>query len=163
MLKNFIHQLLKFFYPVVKKLMPYQVYAYLAVGTANTVLNIGLFIGLYLILHHTAFAVEMATSISFIITVLTGFWLNKNFAFTQAGNEKKETQKQFGKYFLVSLQGQFSDYLITKALIIFLNINPGIAYIISTVIMLTITYFLQKHFTFSVKRSKAMLHPKQNN
>ena len=154
MIKYFILQSLKLFYPLVKKLMPFQVYAYLAVGAANTVFNIGLFSALYLALSKTIFAVEIATVVSFLITVLTGFWLSKNFAFTSAADGKKETQKQFGKYFLVSFQGQFSDYLITKGLIIFLELNPVVAYFISTFIMLIINYFLQKYFTFrSIKNT----------
>jgi putative flippase GtrA len=128
------------------------VYAYLAVGAANTVFNIALFALLYMALSETVFAVEAATIISFAITVATGFWLSKNFAFTEEGNDKKETSKQFGKYFLVSIQGQFSDYLITKGLIVFLFINPVIAYFISTFIMLTLTYFLQKYYTFRKKK-----------
>ncbi len=153
MLSNLIHRMLDFFYPLVKKLLPYEVYVYMAVGAANTVLNIVLFIILYNVLNHMAFAVEVATMVSFVITVLTGFWLNKNFAFTNAANKKSEVQKQFGRYFLVSLQGQFSDYLITKALILVLAMHPNIAYIISTVIMLTVNYFLQKYYTFSTKKN----------
>ncbi len=152
MIKNLIHQLLKFFYPPVKKLIPYQVYAYLAVGAANTLFNIGLFIVLYTVLAKTLLAVEAATIFSFIITVFSGFWLSKNFAFTNAGNERKEKAMQFGKYFLVSLQGQFSDYLITKGLIVLLWINPTAAYLLSTIIMLTLNYFLQKYFTFQSRK-----------
>lgn len=155
MLKNFILQLLNLFYPLVKKIIPFQVYAYLAVGAANTILNISLFAFLYLALSASFFAVEAATIISFAITVVTGFWLSKNFAFTKSSNEKNETNKQFGKYFLVSLQGQFSDYLITKGLIVFLLINPVIAYFISTFIMLVINYFLQKYYTFKTKKEIA--------
>jgi putative flippase GtrA len=152
MLQCLIHQLLRFFYPLVKKLLPYQVYAYLAVGAANTLLNIGLFMIVYFWLSHAIFAVEMATAASFLVTVVSGFWLNKNIAFTNADSGKKDTQKQFGKYFLVSLQGQCSDYLITKALIVLLTFNPGWAYIVSTGIMLVINYFLQKYFTFRNKK-----------
>jgi putative flippase GtrA len=152
MIKNTITGLLRFFYPLVKRWMPYQVYAYLAVGAANTVLNIGLFIICYQIFAASNLAVEIATVISFVVTVLTGFWLHKNFAFTDAGEGKKETQKQFGKYSLVALQGQFSDYLITKGLIIFLAMHPNIAYLFSTFIMLILNYFLQKYFTFNSKK-----------
>lgn len=166
MIKHYIRQLLKFFYPLVKKLMPFQVYAYLAVGAANTVFNIVLFAVCYWLvaaatgmsmagfqLHSVA--VELATIISFAITVITGFWLSKNFAFTNAGNEKNEKKKQFGKYFLVSVQGQFSDYLITKGLIVLLLVNPVVAYFISTFIMLLINYFLQKYYTFKTKNTIA--------
>lgn len=152
MLKNYIHQLLKFFYPPVKKLMPYQVYAYLAVGTANTLLNIGLFAALYLAFATSLLAVEAATVISFVVTVMTGFWLNKNFAFTNGGDGKKEKVKQFGKYGLVALQGQCSAYLLTKGMIVLFNINASVAYFITAVIMLTLNYFLQKYFTFRRKK-----------
>lgn len=162
MIQHSILRLLKFFYPLVKKIMPFQVYAYLAVGAANTILNIILFAGCYSFfatsgitiaeIHLNKLAVEIATIISFAITVATGFWLSKNFAFTDASNEKKEKTKQFGKYFLVSLQGQFSDYLITKALIVFLLIKPIVAYFISTFIMLLLNYFLQKYFTFKTDK-----------
>jgi len=166
MIKHYIQQLLKFFFPLVKKLIPFQVYAYLAVGAANTILNIALFAVCYWLISaatgislaglqlHTL-AVEIATVISFVITVITGFWLSKNFAFTDASDEKKEKAKQFGKYFLVSLQGQFSDYLITKGLIVLLLINPVIAYFISTFIMLLINYFLQKYYTFKTNNTIA--------
>lgn len=152
MLKKFILQLLNMFYPLIRKFIPFQVYAYLAVGAANTVLNIALFAVLYLAFTYTTLAVEAATVLSFSITVITGFWLSKNFAFTDARKEKKETHRQFRKYFLVSLQGQFSDYLITKGLIVFLLMNPVIAYFISTFIMLILNYFLQKYYTFKTKR-----------
>jgi putative flippase GtrA len=166
MLKKIIQQLLNLFYPLFKKFMPFQVYAYLAVGGANTLFNIGLFTVCYLWLsaspvyiasfNISLLAVEIATIISFIASVFTGFWLSKNFAFTDAVNEKKETTKQFGKYSFVALQGQFSDYLITKGLIVAFGINATIAYVASTVIMLVINFFLQKYYTFRVKNKKAV-------
>ncbi len=152
MLKNYIHQLLKFFYPLVSKLILYQVYAYLAVGAANTLLNIGLFVVIYFALANTMLAVELATVVSFAVTVITGFWLNKNFAFTDAANDKAATQKQFGKYVLVALQGQLSAYLLTKGMIVFLTMDASIAYFITAVFMLTLNYFLQKYFTFRKKK-----------
>ncbi len=150
-MKNSIRQLLKFFYPVVRNLLPFQVFAYLAVGAANTLLNIGLFVLLYSAFAHVLFVVEGATIISFLLTVFTGFWLSKNFAFTDAANTRKATNIQFGKYFLVALQGQFTDYLLTKALVVFLLVHPVVAYLLSTVLILTSTYFLQKYFTFRTR------------
>jgi putative flippase GtrA len=166
MTEQYIRRLLKFFYPLVKKLLPYQVYAYLAVGAANTVLNITLFATCYWLIVQVAsisatllpmlkLAVEIATTISFVITVFTGFWLSKKFAFTSADNKKTERAKQFGKYFLVSLEGQLSDYLITKGLIVLLLVNPVTAYLISTAVMLLINYFLQKNYTFKPKSANA--------
>jgi putative flippase GtrA len=167
MLKNTIQFFLNLFYPIFKKILSFKVYAYLAVGAANTLFNIGLFTLFYLLIFHSSgwvisgfnlniLSVEIATVISFLLSVVSGFWLSKNFAFTDASNEKNEKKKQFGKYFLVSLQGQFSDYLITKGLIIFLAIEPTIAYLISTFIMLIINFFLQKYYTFKVKKNKIL-------
>jgi putative flippase GtrA len=165
LIKRIIHFFLNLFYPIFKKILPKQVYAYLAVGAANTLFNIGLFTVFYLLIFNSVgliiggfnlnrLSVEIATIISFLLSVVFGFWLSKNFAFTDASNEKNEKNKQFGKYFLVALQGQFSDYLITKGLIVFLHIEPTIAYFISTIIMLIINFFLQKYYTFKVKNHK---------
>lgn len=150
-MKHFIHLSLKFFYPLVRKVLGFRVYCYLAVGAANTVLNIGLFMVFYWVFKNSNIAVELATLLSFLLTVLSGFWLSKNFAFAEAENGKKENQKQFGRYFLVALQGQFSDYLLTKGLIVFLLLNPSLAYVLSTIVMLVLNYFLQKYFTFRLK------------
>ncbi len=165
MIKKIIRHFLELFYPLFKKLLSFQAYAYLVVGAANTLFNIGMFTLVYLLISKSDgfllfgfdcknLAVELATVISFLLSVISGFWLSKNFAFTNASNDKAEKTKQFGKYFLVSLQGQFSDYLITKALIVFMLIEPTIAYVISTIIMLILNYFLQKYFTFSVRNKE---------
>ena len=155
MIKNLIWLGLKSSYPVLNKIMSFSVFTYLTVGAFNTFLNIVLFIVFYNSLNKQnslvpTFALEIATLISFIITVFTGFWLNKNFAFSYSNNNKKQTQKQFGKYCLVAFQGQLSDYFITKILVVYLLINGSIAYLISTVILLLINYFLQKYFTFKL-------------
>ena len=152
MLKQFILQLLQLTYPLVKRFMPFEVYAYLAAGAANTGLNIGLFLLLHLPFAHTAYALEAATISSFTLTVFTGFWLQKHIAFTASGNEKKEVQRQFGKYVLVALQGQISAYLLTKGMIVLMHVQASFAYVLTAIIMITLNYFLQKYFTFK-KRS----------
>ena len=153
MLKRCIQQLLDFFYPVVKRLMPFSVYAYLVVGAANTVLNIGLFVLFMYVFSGTLLALEVSTVISFVFTVVTGFWLNRNFAFSGSGERCSETQQQFGRYALVALQGQFSAYVLTKVMTVLLSVNASVAYFVTTVIMLTLNYFLQKYFTFRKSRA----------
>jgi len=154
MKKSLILFLLKGFYPIFSKVLPFSAYAYLATGAVNTFLNIGLFLLFFKISMFsvsTAFlSVEIATVLSFLITVLSGFWMNKNFAFSEASRASKQVQKQFKRYFLVAFQGQFSDYFITKGLILFIYIRPEFAYFMSTIIMLIINYFLQKYYTFKI-------------
>lgn len=153
MVKNTILQLLKLGYPLFKKLLPYQVYTYLATGALNTVLNIGIFMLCYQLLNTSIIAVETATVIALLLTILTGYWLQKNFVFTDSGKDKKLQARQFTKYALVAIQGQLSAYLLTKTMIIVLHLNASLAYILTTIFMLTLTYFLQKYFTFKkVKR-----------
>ena len=155
-LNNSINFFLQLFYPVFRKIMPFQVYSYLACGAVNTVLNILLFAFFYqFVLPHPGLMVAgmllqsytISLLIAFLITVPTGFWLNSKFAFGDT-ETKAKSGKQLGKYFLVVLQGLVSDYLIMLAFIKFVGLHPTIAKIISTVIVLTLNYVLQKHFTF---------------
>ena len=159
MLVELINKTLTFFYPIVRKLMPFEVYAYLAVGAANTVLNIVLFTLFYkVILGETMYTIfsfpfesyTIALLLAFIATVPTGFWLSKKFAFTRAAKQK--TGNQLGKYFLVVLQGLLSDYLLFKGLIVFFHMDPVVAKVLSTVVVLTVNYLLQKFFTFKVEK-----------
>ncbi len=155
LLKNIISSILNLIYPIVKRWIPFQIYAYLAVGAANTILNILLFTLFFRVILkqevYTAFSFSMASYtlaliIAFIITVPTGFWLSKQFAFTNAAVQQNGVQ--LGKYFLVVLQGLVSDYLLFKASIVFFNLDPVLAKVLSTVIVLTVNYLLQKYFTF---------------
>ncbi len=139
--------------------MPFEVYAYLAVGAANTVLNIALFTLFYKVLleqevyqlfTYSFESYTVALIIAFVLTVPTGFWLSKKFAFTNAA--KEQASKQMTKYFLVVLQGVVSDYLLFKALIIFVHLDPVVAKVLSTVIVLTVNYLLQKYFTFKTEK-----------
>lgn len=146
---------MKWVYPIFKRFLPYDVYAYLAVGAGNTVLNILLFALFYQVVliekMYTIFSFPfesytVALIIAFILTVPTGFWLSKSFAFTEA--PKQQNTQQLIKYFLVVLQGLVSDYLIFKLFIVVFDAHPTASKVISTVIVLTFNYLLQKYFTF---------------
>ena len=161
MLKTFIQWGIDLFYPVFKRVLPFRLYAYLAVGAINTVLNIVLFAVFYqFILPRAGFVINgipvaaytVSLLLAFALTVPTGFWLAKHFAFKQEEDTDEQTARKLGKYVLVVLQGLGSDYLIMKGLIVFLNMQPTIAKIISTVIVLTANYLLQKYFTFGVRK-----------
>ena len=152
-----IESFLQLFYPIFRKWLAYDVYAYLAVGAINTALNILLFAVFYefilpkegwIVDGYTIASYTIALLLAFFITIPTGFWLSKNFAFRSASTGAKKTGKQLFKYILVVGQGLGSDYLILKGLILFLNMEPTLAKIFSTVIVLTVNFLLQKYFTF---------------
>jgi putative flippase GtrA len=131
------------------------------VGALNTALNIVLFAMMYqFILPQPGITIKgflvasytISLLIAFMLTVPTGFWLAKYFAFDQTNTVSENKNKQLGKYFLVVLQGLGSDYLILKGLIVFFDMHPTVAKIISTMIVLTLNYLLQKYFTFKEKK-----------
>jgi len=162
LLKRIINYFLELIYPIFRRWLPFQVYAYLAVGAGNTLLNILLFALFYeiipvkelMVIGFPIASYTISLGLAFILTVPTGFWLSKYFAFTDSVDNSKENRKQLGKYFLVVSQGLISDYLILKGLIVFTGMHPTVAKIISTVIVVTVNYLLQKYFTFRVDRKK---------
>lgn len=156
-LSRSLDSFLYFFYRIFKKWLPYEVYAYLAVGGLNTALNILIFAVFYewmvpkqgiWILDFTIQSYSIALLLAFFATIPTGFWLSKNFAFKQAEEPLKKTPKQLFKYLLVVGQGLGSDFLILKCLVLLMDMEPTIGKIISTVIVLTVNFLLQKYFTF---------------
>lgn len=161
MIKKGIQSFINVFYPVFRTILTFQLYAYMAVGALNTALNIALFAVFYqVLLPPLGFIVNgvpvasytVSLLIAFILTVPTGFWLAREFAFNQGAETSSRDAAKLGKYILVVVQGLGSDYLILKGLIVFLNLQPTLAKIISTVVVLTTNYLLQKYFTFRTKK-----------
>jgi putative flippase GtrA len=152
-----IQRILDFMYPFFKRILPYQVYSYLAVGGINTAINILIYVLLYevilpkegvIINDFNIASYTIALMISFFITIPTGFWLSKNFAFKTQDDLTYKNNNQLFKYFLVVSQGLGSDYILLKVCIELFNIQPSIAKIISTIIVLSLNFLLQKYFTF---------------
>ncbi len=153
MLRSYINRFLLGLYPLAQPFLPFQVFAFLTVGTMNTLLNLGMFWVLYPSLLPGRYALEIATFLVFSLTAVSGFWLQRNFAFPK-GKGQSSIQAQFAKYVLVSLQGVVGAYLLTKALVVWMHWNGLVAYAVTTVIVLTITYFLQKYMTFRSRKQR---------
>ena len=147
--------LIRYPYPLFKWLIPFEVYAYLIVGGFNTMLNIALFIITYQSISGMHYAVEASTTFAFGITVITGFWLNKHCVFDVTRSCESPVRKQFFKYFLVSFQGLFGSILLLKCCTEFIGWPPVMSYFITTVIMLSLNFLLQRFFTFR-KRNDSM-------
>lgn len=152
-MKRLINTILKLFYPPFKRFMSFSVFAYLSLGAVNTVLNIALFIFCFhLLFNQTEYGLygtpvksyTLSLVLAFLLTIPTGYWLAKHFAF----KTELKTTAPFFKYLLVVSQGLLSDYILMKLMIEVFHFYPTGAKISSTVIVLTINYLLQKHFTF---------------
>ena len=159
MIRSLIQTVLDIFYPLFERFFPYDVYAYLAVGAANTALNIFLFAICYQFVlppegasffGFTIASYTISLIVAFFATIPTGFWLAKHFAF-KSGAGTGRTGRQLGKYFLVVLQGLGSDYLLLVGFILLAGFHPTLAKVVSTVIVLSVNFLLQKYFTFQVK------------
>lgn len=140
--------LISYPYPLFKWLLPFDLYAYLIFGGMNTMLNIAVFIFTLHAIYGMRYAVETATTIAFGITVITGFWLNKFCVFDVKRSSESPLTKQFLKYFLVSFQGLFGSILLLKCCTDFLRWPPVMSYGITTVIMLSLNFLLQRFYTF---------------
>lgn len=161
-MKKIINKILDLIYPMFGRFMTRSVFAYLSLGAANTALNILLFAWAYHFLFESesyevsSFEIQSYTLsllFAFILTVPSGYWLAKHFAFQS--DVEQSSIASFFKYCLVVGQGLVSDYVIMKVLIVWLLAHPTIAKISSTVIVLTINYLLQKYFTFKAGTSEA--------
>lgn len=156
-MRDHIFALIDFFYPPFKKMLPLQTFRYAACGGGNTLLGFLLFTGVFhfiakqkdvdfgfIAFKSYSFALFCSSSIVFII----GFLLNKYIVFT-ASNLKGGVQ--FFRYFLASMSSLCINYVVLNGLIIYVHLHPVLAQIMATAIVVTISFFMQQHFTFKVK------------
>lgn len=157
-MKGLILRMVDFFYPPFKKLLPLQTFRYAACGGANMVLDILLFriferyFSISGVVHAAglAFKPHNAAFISaFFITFPTGFYLSRYVVFPES---TVRGRVQLVRYFLLVMACIALNYLFLNLFILQMNIEPTIAKIFTSVIVVTFSYLSQKHFTFQVKK-----------
>ncbi len=148
-----------FFYPPFRKFMPEQTFRYAVCGGSNTVLAITIFnifytlvfkaqnvdFGLVVLKPHNA-----ALFISFCSSFIVGFLLLKFVVFVDSNLKGRI---QLFRYFLAYVVNLVLSYFLLKILVEYLHINAMVAQLITTVIVIAISYISQKHFTFKVKQA----------
>lgn len=150
-----ISRLIEWFYrKPISLIMPRQTFRYGVCGGLNLVLNWVLYfvvfhfvlqkqnidLGFYLISSPIA-----TLCIVFPITFLTGFWLNRNVAFT---GSPLRTHRQLIRYAL-SVAGSFVlSYLFMKLFVEVCGIFPTPANIITSLLTVVYSYAVGKYFTF---------------
>ncbi|HTE12245.1 MAG TPA: GtrA family protein, partial [Chitinophagaceae bacterium] len=96
-----------------------------------------------------AFKPHIASLIfSFLITFPVGFLLNKYVVFIDSTIRGRV---QLFRYFFVFVSNLFINYLLLKILVEYFHLNAILSQVISTVVVVTISYLLQRHFTFKVE------------
>ena len=157
-MKQKLTSVLDFFYPPFQKLMPIQTFRYAACGGMNTLLGLAVyFIGyLYIFAQKDfdfgffAFKPHIAALFgSFCVSFCVGFLLNKYVVFT--GSNLKGRIQLF-RYFLSFAIALVINYLLLKLFVEIFLWNALISQLLTTCIIITISYLTQKHFSFKVKK-----------
>ncbi len=160
-MRNNILALTDFIYPPFRKLMPLQTFRYAACGGGNMVLGFLVFTGVFhfivkqkeVVLGLIAFkSYSFALFCSSTVVFIVGFLLNKYVVFTTSNLRGRI---QFFRYFLASMSSLCINYVVLNGLVLYLHIFPVLAQVIATVIVVTISFFMQQYFTFKVKKEES--------
>lgn len=155
-MQGLITNIIDFFYPPFRKIMPPHTFRYAACGGANVLLDILLyFISYNFILHKQdlnlgfiAFKPHVAAFlISLAVTMPVGFLLSRYIVWTES---EVRGRVQLFRYILVVLANILLNYIFIKLLVEYGHFYPTIAKICTTVIVIIFSYLSQKHFTFKV-------------
>ncbi len=153
-IQRLINIIINWVYRPFKRLIPPETFRYAATGGFNT----GLDIVLYFVFYHYVFHKEnldlgfvvispyiAAFIFVFPITFSTGFLLAKFITFT--GSELRGRIQLF-RYGLTVVGAILLNYILLKAFVEYLYIWPTVAKVITTVVVVTYSYLVQRYFTF---------------
>lgn len=157
-MKKSITSFLDFFYPPFSRLMPLETFRYAVCGSANTVFGLLVyFISYHYIFKRDVFhlsflafkphiaALLVSGSISFII----GFVLNKFIVFT---GSNLRGRIQIFRYFLSFLFNLVLNFVMLKLLVETLHVEAFLSQLMTTIVVIAVSYLSQKHFTFKVAK-----------
>ena len=157
-MKQTLTAVLDVFYPPFRKVMPIQTFRYAACGGMNTVLGLVVyFIGYYFIFHQQVFDLGFfafephvaALFLSFCVSFSVGFLLNKYVVFT--GSNLKGRIQLF-RYFISFSVNLVVNYLLLKLFVEVWLWEVFFSQLLTTAIIITISYLSQKHFSFRIKK-----------
>ena len=155
-----ITKVVDFFYPPFSKVVSREIFRYAACGGGNLVLDWVLYFLFYnfvvghdivylpFTICHSPLAItpHIATlCIVFPITLLTGFWLNKNVTFTQS---TLRGSKQLGRYIMIVAINLVINYVGLKLCVEVVGWYPTPSKVFITLITVAISYFGQKYYSF---------------
>ena len=153
---SLIQKILDLFYPLVRQVLDKTTYYYAACGGGNLDLSWLLFFVFFQFLFqkqvfyiewidYSLSAYTLSSFLCFLIAFGVGFLLMKYVVFTKS---ELKGRIQLFRYGLSSLLTWFAHWVILKLFIEWLGFYPSIANVISSCIVVLISYLLQKKFTF---------------
>lgn len=154
--RDLVLPVIDFFYPPFKKLMTLQTFRYAASGGANTALGFVVFyiafkfifwekpfdLGFYAFEAHSA-----ALILSFCVCFPVGFFLMKYVVFS---NSKIKGRIQLFRYFMVYFFNLGFNYVLLRLLVEGVKIYPVFAQVLTTAIIILLSYIIQRKFTFKI-------------
>ena len=158
-MKKSITSFLDFFHPPFSRIMPIETFRYAVCGSVNTLF--GLFI--YYISYHYIFKRDVfhfslfalkphiaALFLSGIVTFSIGFILNKFIVFT---GSNLRGRIQIFRYFLSFLFNLILNFVMLKLLVEILHLEAFVSQLMTTLVVIAVSYLSQKHFSFKVKKA----------
>jgi putative flippase GtrA len=158
--REFILPIIDFFYPPFRKVMVPQTFRYAAAGGFNTV--VGLFVyyicfkfilkeqnldlGFYAFTPHVA-----ALFMSFCVSFPLGFFLMKYVVFE---NSTIGGKTQAIRYLMIYIFTLFINYAMLKLLVEILHIFVMLSQLISTAVVIAVSYFGQRYFSFKIDTNR---------
>ena len=153
-----INSIINLLYPPLRKIMPLQTFRYAACGGANAAF--GLFT--YFISYQFIFSKQIfdfgffafkphiaALLLSSGITFIIGFVLNRYIVFTSSNLRGRI---QLFRYFISFSFNLVVNYGMLKLLVEIMHWNVILSQVITISLVIGISYFTQRHFTFRVKK-----------
>ena len=164
-LAHILTKIIDFFYPPFRKVMSEQLFRYAACGGGNLVLDWILYFLVYnfvigheiVNLQFTIYNLQFAQAITphiaslcivFPITLLTGFWLQKNVTFSSSN---LHSAQQLGRYVVIVMINLAINYFGLKLCVEALGWYPTPSKMVITLVTVAISYLGQKYFTFVKK------------
>ena len=164
-LAHILTKIIDFFYPPFRKVMSEQLFRYAACGGGNLVLDWILYFLVYnfvigheiVNLQFTIYNLQFAQAITphiaslcivFPITLLTGFWFQKNVTFSSSN---LHSARQLGRYVVIVMINLAINYFGLKLCVEALGWYPTPSKMVITLVTVAISYLGQKYFTFVKK------------
>ena len=155
-MSNLIRKFLDLFYPIVAKIFDKTTYYYAACGTGNLVLSWILFFLFYQFvfekkLWHISFInftftpYTLSAFSCFIISFTLGFLMMKYVVFTQS---ELKGRIQLFRYGISAIITSSANWVLLKTFVEFFYFFPSLANVLSSCIVVVISYLIQRNFTF---------------
>jgi putative flippase GtrA len=157
LLRESIISTIDFFYPPFQRVFDLQTFRYAACGGVNSLFDICLYFITYnyvlqkSIVHLGSIAISphiAAMMITFPVTLFTGFVLMRYVVFPDAKATRKRVQGS--RYATVVFCCILLNYVFLKLFVDKFGWWPLPSKIVTTFLVVTFSYFSQKHFTFRV-------------